>query len=117
MGYLKAYKATYALLSCVTSRASLVAVETQHIESVEDLEESVDINEAFQSSVAVGDHAFSKMEADHDRLRRDKIARTYESSSASRAGDSVEQYYERERAKTYVCLCVCLCTVGGGARL
>ena len=36
----------------------------------EDFEESVDINEAFQTSVAVGKHGFSRMEVDVDARRR-----------------------------------------------
>ena len=39
------------------------------LRSAEELEESVNINEAFETSVAVGSHAFAKMEADVDRKR------------------------------------------------
>ena len=42
-------------------------------ESLEDLEESVNINEAFEMSVAVGAHSFAKMEGDIDKKRKQKM--------------------------------------------
>ena len=69
--------------------------ETQRIESAEELEESVDINETFAASVAVGEHAFARMEADHDQLRKEKL-----SSGSSRARQADwQQNQARERAK------------------
>ena len=40
-----------------------------------DLEESVNINEAFETSVAIGAHAFSKMQGDVDKARQKKMQR------------------------------------------
>jgi len=67
------------------------AVETHKIQSIEDLEESVDINEVFEASVSVGDHAFSRMEADHDRLRKEKLTHFPDTS--------VQQHCELERSR------------------
>ena len=63
--------------------------------SAEELEESVDITAAFESSVCVGQHAFSKMEADHDKERRAKLSRS--------ALDATEQARQAEatRARRY----------------
>ena len=70
--------------------------ETQRIESAEELEESVDINETFAASVAVGEHAFARMEADHDQLRKEKLS----SGGGSRARQADwQQNQARERAK------------------
>ena len=63
--------------------------------SAEDLEESVDITAAFESSVCVGKHAFSKMEADHDKERRAKLSK---SSPDVRAHDNET---EVARARRY----------------
>ena len=40
-----------------------------------DLEESVNINEAFETSIAIGAHAFSKMQGDIDKQRKQKMQR------------------------------------------
>ena len=39
----------------------------------EDFERTININEAFETSVAVGSHAFSKMEGDLDKQRQNKL--------------------------------------------
>lgn len=38
-----------------------------------ELEQTININEAFETSVAVGSHAFSKMEGDLDKARKNKL--------------------------------------------
>ncbi len=45
------------------------------LQSAEDLEESVNINEAFETSVAVGAHSFARMEVDVDRRRQQRLQR------------------------------------------
>ena len=39
------------------------------------IEESVNINEAFETSVSIGAHAFSKMQGDIDKQRKQKMQR------------------------------------------
>ena len=41
--------------------------------SPEELEESININEAFETSVAVGAHSFSKMDDDIDKKRKMRL--------------------------------------------
>ena len=42
-------------------------------DSGDDVEEDLSLREQFQLSVAVGQHAFAKMESDHDASRRLKL--------------------------------------------
>ena len=63
------------------------------LESAEDLEESIDINEAFETSVAIGSHAFAKMEADVDRKRRLKLKTTISLTN------NEEEQFRREHQK------------------
>lgn len=44
------------------------------LESAEELEQSVNINEAFQTSVCVGQHAFSRMENDVDKYKKNRLS-------------------------------------------
>ena len=74
-----------------------VSADPERIESCEELDESVDINEAFDASVAVGDHAFARMEADLDTARKEKLSQT-----TTRHNANYEQQQELERARRSV---------------
>ena len=43
---------------------------SENIESIEELDQSVNINEAFETSISVGKHAFARMEVDVDRNKK-----------------------------------------------
>jgi hypothetical protein len=45
------------------------------LNTIEDLDQSVNINEAFDTSVSVGKHAFSRMENDVDQFKKNRVSK------------------------------------------
>ncbi|KAI0228952.1 Macro domain-containing protein [Lamellibrachia satsuma] len=72
----------------IAERQIRISGKPTHAPLANDLEESVNINEAFDTSIAIGAHAFSKMQGDIDKQRKQKMQRI--------KGTSVE-YFEHQK--------------------
>ena len=75
----------------VRGQCSILFLLGASLNSAEDLEESININEAFETSVAIGSHAFAKMEGDVDRNKKKQAKRPPE--------DLLEQHQKLEHKK------------------
>ena len=58
-------------MTIIADRCTIIVTDNM----ADNLEESVNISEAFETSVAVGAHAFAKMEGDLDKQRRMRLQR------------------------------------------